>query len=137
MHNRARKMDRILAVQEQLHSIEKWRLVELQRTLEALDEAQKDLIQALNEDDALQGLFIDATARRLRSLAEEADRLDSEIDAQSARLREHAAQLVLAKRLSLAANRDLARSNSKRQLLDIIERFAGAMTQASGKIVEG
>ena len=69
MSAEARKIHRILAVQQQLYRIEEWKLADLERTLERLEASQQDLIRALNEDDALQGLFIDATARRLRSLS--------------------------------------------------------------------
>ena len=80
MSAQARKIHRILAVQQQLYRIEEWKLADLERTLERLEVSQREVIGALNEDDALQGLFIDAMARRLRSLGEEASRVGQERD---------------------------------------------------------
>jgi hypothetical protein len=91
MSAQARKVHRILAVQQQLYRIEEWKLADLERTLERLEVSQREVIGALNEDDALQGLFLDAMARRLRSLGEEASRVGQQRE-QSARLLEHGAR---------------------------------------------
>src|SRR5439155_15252185 len=136
MSAQARKIHRILAVQQQLYRIEEWKLADLQRALEQLAASERGVIGALNEDDALQGLFIDAMARRLRSLAEEASRVGQEKDAQAARLLEHAARKICAERLAEAVDRQVVRATDKKLLLDTIERFTGAATQASRKIAE-
>jgi hypothetical protein len=136
MSAQARKIHRILAVQQQLYRIEEWKLADLERTLERLEVSQREVIGALNEDDALQGLFIDAMARRLRSLGEEASRIGQQRDEQSARLLEHGARKVCAERLAEAADRQAAQATDKMQLLDVIERFVGPAAQASRKIVE-
>lgn len=134
MQERAQKVKRMLAVQQQLTRIEEWKLADLERTLEGLEASQRELIGALNEDDALQGLFIDALARRLRSLSEEALRVGEERQAQSARLLEHGARRVCAERLAEAVALQVARAADKKQLLDIIERCVGPAAQASRKI---
>jgi hypothetical protein len=136
MSAQARKIHRILAVQQQLYRIEEWKLADLQRALERLAASERGVIGALNEDDALQGLFIDAMARRLRSLAEEASRVGQEKEAQAARLLEHAARKICAERLAEAVDRQVVRATDKKLLLDTIERFTGAATQASRKIAE-
>ena len=136
MSAQARKIHRILAVQQQLYRIEEWKLADLERTLERLEVSQREMIGALNEDDALQGLFLDAMARRLRSLGEEASRIGQEREAQSARLLEHAARKACAERLAEAVDRQAAQATDKMQLLDVIERFVGPAAQASRKIVE-
>jgi uncharacterized coiled-coil protein SlyX len=136
MSAHARKVHRILAVQQQLHRIEQWRLADLRGRLEQLAAAQEDLIAALNEDDALQGLFIDSMARRLQSLSEEASTTGKEKDAQSARLLDQAGRLVCAERLVEAADVTELRSNEKKDLFETIERLTGAGAQASRKIVE-
>src|SRR6185295_16504834 len=116
------KMHRILDVQQQLHRIEEWRLADLDRALLALAASEQELIRALNEDDALQGLFIDATARRLASIAEQAARVGKEKTAQEQRLLEHAARKVCAERLAQAVDREVAQAAEKRALVDAIER---------------
>ena len=128
------KIHRILDVQQQLHRIEEWRLADLDRTLLALAASEQELIRALNEDDALQGLFIDATARRLASIAEQAARVGEEKTAQEQRLLEHAARKLCAERLAEAVDRQVVRAADKTQLLDIIERYVGPAAQASRKI---
>jgi hypothetical protein len=134
MSAQARKIHRMLAVQQQLYRIEEWKLADLERTLEGLEISQREVIGALNEDDALQGLFLDAMARRLRSLGEEASRVGQQRDEQSARLLEHGARKVCAERLAETLDRELARAGDKTQLLDVIERFVGPAAQASHKI---
>jgi hypothetical protein len=128
------KIHRILDVQQQLHRIEEWRLADLDRTLLALAASEQELIRALNEDDALQGLFIDAMARRLASIAEQAARVGEEKTAQEQRLLEHAARKVCAERLVQAVDREVAQAADKRTLLDAIERFIAPAAQASRKI---
>ena len=128
------KIHRILDVQQQLHRIEEWRLADLDRTLLALAATEQELIRALNEDDALQGLFIDAMARRLASIAEQAARVGEEKTAQEQRLLEHAARKVCAERLVQAVDREVAQAADKRNLLDAIERFIAPAAQASRKI---
>ena len=128
------KIHRILGVQQQLHRIEEWRLADLDRALLALAATEQELIRALNEDDALQGLFIDTTARRLASIAEEAARVGKEKTAQEQRLLEHAARKVCAERLAQAVDREVAQAAEKRALVDAIERFIAPAAQASRKI---
>jgi hypothetical protein len=123
MSARARKAYRMLDLQQQLHRIEAWKLAELQRALAELEVSQAGLIGALNDDQALHGLFIDNMARRLRSLSEEAGRIASERDLQSRSLIEQAGRLRLVERLS--ANIDLqdARERMQKELLETIEHF--------------
>ena len=137
MSERAHKAHRILDVQLQLHRIEEWRMSELQRRLDGLEAEQRSLIGALNDDDALQGLFLDAMARRLRALAEETTRVGREREAQAARLADHAGRVASARRLCAGLDREVAQASEKVQLLDSIERHIGRATPASGKIVEG
>jgi len=120
----ARKMHRILAVQQQLHQIEQWRLASLHSRLDQLAADQEHLIAALNEDDALQGLFIDGMARRLQSLSEAASKTAEETQAQSVRLLEQAGRLICAERTAAAADLAARRADERKDLLETIERLA-------------
>jgi CRP-like cAMP-binding protein len=133
MSAHTRKVHRMLAVQQQLHRIEEWRLAELRARLDELAADQKELIAALNEDDALQGLFIDSMARRLQSLSEAASATGKDTQLQAVRLLEQAGRLICAERLAKAADLQELRSNEKRDLAEAIERLGDA--QASRKIV--
>lgn len=112
-------------------------MADLQRRLAEVEASQRDLIAALNGDDALQGLFIDAMARRLRALTDEHARIDGERDVQAARIAEHAARVACAERLSATLGRQAARVEEAVQLADSLERYVGDGTPASGKIAGG
>ncbi len=75
MENRAKKARRLLNVLEQMHQIEERKKLELQRRYDELERSQVEVIGALNADDALHGMFIDTTAKFLKSLAQEAQRV--------------------------------------------------------------
>jgi len=120
------KSRRILSAEQQLHRIEQWKLADLERRLADLDAMQVELIEALNDTNALHGLFIDATARRLSSIAEEAERVGREKHAQSLKLKEHARRVKICERLSLAHEQDFEREKEGKQLLDVVEQFVGS-----------
>ncbi len=123
MQDRAAKARRILAAQQQLHRIEQWKLAELQRELADLTSAQMEIISALNDSNALHGLFIDTTARRLGTLAEEAERVTRKKNDQSLRTTEHAVRVRASERLEQAVTHELERELEGKELLDIIEQF--------------
>ena len=137
MRARDRQSQRILTVQRQLHRIEQWKMAELEQRLADLDATQRDLISALNEDHALHGLFLDTMARRLKSLAEEADRVMPLKQAQSLVLLAQAVRSRLAERLARAARQDLERETERKELLEIVDQFLRSAAQASGKPAEG
>lgn len=134
MTTRAERTHRVLALQEQLHRVERWKLLDLQRRAVELDALRRELIAALNDSDALQGLFLDATARRLVSIAQEADAVEREELTQIVRVGEHATRVACAERLSETVDRQAALASEKRALLEVIDRLVGATTPASRKI---
>ena len=134
MSTRAQRTRRVLALQEQLHRVEHWKLLDLQRRVAELDTQRRELIAALNDSDALQGLFLDATARRLMSIAREADEVGREERLQIARVGEHAVRVACAERLSEAVAGQAARADEKQALREVIDRLVGAATPASRKI---
>lgn len=121
MKERAERLRRILAVQEQMHRIEEWKLAELQRRQAELEGLQRDIIGALNDDSALHGMFLDAAARRLSSLTEETSLVEGEKVNQVAKLAEETARLRHAERLSSIANLVARRSVERDALVDLIE----------------
>jgi len=112
----------MLAAQQQLHRIEQWKMADLQRRLGDLEVSQLELISALNDTNALHGLFIDTMARRLSSLAEEAERVAREKNAQSLKLTDHAARVRIAERLAEAIALEVQREDERKELLDIVEQ---------------
>ena len=134
MSPRAERTRRLLALQQQLHRVERWKLLGLQRRAAELDALRRSLIAALNDSDALQGLFLDATARRLKSIAMEADAVRREEQVQAIRVGEHAMRVACAERLSETVDRQAVRAQEKRELAEVIDRLTGATTPASRKI---
>jgi hypothetical protein len=133
MGARAERIRRVLALQEQLLRVERWKLLDLQRRAAELDALRRELIAALNDNDALQGLFLDATARRLMSIALEADAVGREELLQIVRVGEHAVRVACAERLSETVDRQAARASEKQALGEVIDRLVGAATPASRK----
>jgi hypothetical protein len=134
-NTRAQRARRLLALQQQLHRVEQWKLIALQRRSAELDTERRELIEALNHSDALQGLFMDATARRLMSIAREADAVARDEAKQAARVGERAIQVACAERLSETAEQEAGRAREKQMLGDVIERLVGSTAPASRKIV--
>lgn len=97
---------------------------EIERALADLEASQRDLIEALNEDEALHGLFVAAAARRLCSLRVEADAMTHERELQAARISERSAQVRGAERLAQAAGREEEREAGQRELAGIIDQVA-------------
>lgn len=125
MENRAKKARRLLNVLEQLHQIEERKKLELQRRYDELERSQIEVIGALNADDALHGLFVDTTAKFLKSLAQEAQRVAQARELQSEKLRERATKVKTAERLKDSLEQIEARRGGERELQDVIERYTG------------
>lgn len=119
------KARRILAAEQQLHRIEQWKLADIERRLADLDAMQVELIGALNDTNALHGLFIDNTARRLSSIAEEAERVGREKEVQLLELKAHATRVKICERLALEYRLDFEQEKEGKALLDIVEQFVG------------
>jgi hypothetical protein len=125
MEKRARKARRLLNVLEQLHQIEEHKKVQLQRRYDELERSQEELINALNTDDALHGMFIDTTARFLKSLSQESQRVAEAQELQSQKLREQATKVKTAERLKDSLEQIVARRGGEQELQDVIERYTG------------
>jgi ribosomal protein L9 len=123
MDNRVRKSRRILSARQQLHRIEQWKLAQLQARVAELETEQIELIGALNDTNALHGLFIDTMARRLGTLAEETGRVTIEKDAKARELAEHAVGVKLAEQLAKAVAREVHSEEERKRLLDVIDQF--------------
>lgn len=130
MQSRTEKMQRIVKAQEQLKLAEEWRLRSLEGQLAETEASERELLTSLGTDSALHGLFLDATARRLRSVAEDAARIKQQRGQQSRKLLASATRLKSAERLLDAAEREAERGLEKKELLDLIEQLA-APTDAS------
>ena len=97
----------------------------MQRRFTELERSQEEIINALNADDALHGLFVDTTAKFLKSLAQEAQRVSEARELQTEKLRERATKMKTAERLKVNLEQIEARRGGERELQDVIERYTG------------
>ncbi|MGO4573403.1 hypothetical protein [Microvirga sp. 2TAF3] len=77
MKQRLKKIDRLLNVQRQLHKLSEWKLADLHSRKAELEQTQVILINTLNNDENLYGLFVDATAKRLQRLAGQSSEVEA------------------------------------------------------------
>jgi hypothetical protein len=122
---KADKARRVLVALEQLHRVEQWKMADLEQRFAELEKEQLELIGALNDTNALHGLFIDTMARRLSSTAEEAERVAREKEAQALVLREHAARVKISERLTLSREQEALREQEAKDLMDVVEQTVG------------
>jgi NhaP-type Na+/H+ and K+/H+ antiporter len=122
---RAKRAQRLHRVMSQLHLIEEQRKIELQRREAELQRSQEEVINALNTDDALHGLFTDTTARFLRNLAQEAQNVAEERELQSRKLLERATKMKTVERLRESLQASVGRIRQANELREIIERYVG------------
>jgi hypothetical protein len=125
METRARRARRLLDVLRQLHEIEERKKLELEIRQKELERSQREAMRALDADDALHGLFVDTTARFLKSLARQAREVAEAHDVHSKRLLDRAVRMRAAERLKGSLEQHAASRRNERELSDIIERYAG------------
>lgn len=123
MQSRAEKIRRIVKAQAQLKQAEEWRLRSLEGQLADIKASEQELLASLGTDNALHGLFLDATVRRLRSVAEDAAEVTERRDRQARKLLASATRLKSAERLSEAVEREAEHDAEKKDLLDLIEQL--------------
>ena len=132
MRDRVKNLRRVLKVQKQLHALEELKYVRLQQKVLQCQEEQRDLTNSLSSDDALHGLFLDMTVRRVQALRLEEARLAPLVEAQLRVLSEHSARLSNSERLSAELGEELKRNDERLELEQLLE--AGfAQSGASSK----
>ncbi len=125
MRDRVRSLKRILEVQRHLHSVEELKFARLKQKVQECQSEQRALAEALSDEGALHGLFLDMTVRRLKSLQQEESRLMPELEAQARVLVEHGGRMRNSERLSEELALEVARDEERRELEALLEaRFA-------------
>lgn len=126
MRSRVAKAERIVEMLRQIKRAETWRLESLKNSIADIEAAQMEIIAALNSDDALHGLFIDARARRLRALNEDRSRALADLERQTALLLEQSSKLKGAERLLEDIADEADRAAEQAELQEVIERAVAA-----------
>ncbi len=124
-------LKRIADVQKQLHNLEEVKYARLQQKMTECRSAQDELSKALSNDDALHGLFVDVTVRRLKSLRQEEAKLAPEIEAQARVVLEHGGRLRNSERLKDELTVELRRIEEREELERLLEAgFAQALASS-------
>jgi hypothetical protein len=123
---RLRKAKRLLEVQREMQRLEEGRVAALRARQGEIATEQEEIVAALNADEALQGLFVAATARRLKRLSEEETRVTQDVEQRTAALRTQAGRTRYAEKQAEACERELEAAAAKNDLLEIIERSVRA-----------
>ena len=121
LRRRLNKIERILAVQEKLHRLAEWKLAKIEERQAGLSSERQSLVDALNGNDLLQGLFVEAMAKRLAALARETDRVSREREEQVRQLFAEALRLGRTERMTETLRRQHAEDLWKRSFRDILE----------------
>ncbi|WP_230533138.1 hypothetical protein [Microvirga roseola] len=120
---RSVKVERILKVQRQLHKLSELKLVRLERAIVELRAEEAALIESLNDSDALQGLFVDARAKRLQSLAGQVSQTEATKLVQGQRTLDRAMQAKRAERMADRLEKEDRRQGEKKSLQEILDRL--------------
>ncbi len=124
MKQRIRKIDRILKVQQHLQKEAELKLAKLDREASELKLAQETLIRTMNDHETLHGLFVDVAAKRLQSLASQANVVEKTKVAQKAFAIDKAMQTKRTEKM-LTGLKDLERREvEKKDLSSILEALA-------------
>ena len=125
MQKRLTTLRRLLSVEQQMKRMADAKLADLQRRKAALQDEERELVAALNGEGPFQGLFVDAVARRLTRVAEEAERAEAERQAQAGRVLDRSLRVSRAERLLEKVARECRHELEKRDLAELIEQAAG------------
>ncbi len=125
MAKNAQRAERLVRALAKLHRLEELKKIELQRQLSELRRSEEAIIDTLNSDGVLQGMLMDTTARFLRSLAREAERVSEAQRHQSNKLLDRAGKLRRAEKLRDRLSEGRQKAESEKHLSDVIERYAG------------
>jgi hypothetical protein len=117
MSGREDRMRRILTVQERLKQTAEWRLAALRREESERMDAQRALVEALNSEEELHRLFVDAASRRIGRLSGEMEGIRRQQAVQGRRVVEESLKAKLTQRMAAAAAA-AARKEAEKRLLD-------------------
>jgi CRP-like cAMP-binding protein len=121
MRDRARSLKRILEVQRHLHNVEELKFARLKQQMTRCQGEQAALTEALSEDGALHGLFLDVTARRIKSLQQDEAKLAPLLEAQARVLVEHGGRMRNSERLAEELAAEVRREDERQELERLLE----------------
>lgn len=122
MKKRLNSLEKILHLQSKLHDLTVWRLAAIDQQREALEAAERAMIDVLDRDAIAHGAPAAAASKRLRSIGREIAVAKADYQAQSKRVRDQGARAKLAERLVESADAEYRAQKDRKDLGDLIER---------------
>ena len=108
-----------------------WELARLHQREAELKAAQVTLIETLNDDDRLYGLFVDAAAKRLQSLAAQANQVEAERLIQVDVTLEKAMQVKRTEKMVTGLRVEHRRTSEKNDLMGILDTITARSNASS------
>ncbi len=124
MTRRLDTIRRIVEVKRQQCRATDWALARLKRDEQALLDEERAIVEALNADQPLHGLFMETMARHLRAVAGKREAVRQEEAAEQLRQRTQKGQLRQAERMLAEAERQERRAAESKELIEIVETNA-------------
>lgn len=121
MRDRVKSLKRILDVQRHMHNLEELKFARLKQQATLYQSEQQALTQALSDEGALHGLFMDVTVRRIKSLQLEESRLAPQIEDQAKVVVEHGGRMRNSERLAAELAVELGRVEERQELERLLE----------------
>lgn len=128
---RLRSIRRIADLRHQLKRIEEIKLAHLHAEEAELNAKREVLITALNDDDALHGLFVDDMAGRLKRINERQQALQPIKAFQTQRVLVQARHAKFAETMMDKVSKEVDAVQGKRELEGLIEQFLAQKPDAS------
>lgn len=122
--DRLKSLKRIQAVQKQRHRMEEWRMVRARAEATELRAAQEAVLDALNADHPLHGMFLAALGARVGALGRAIGEADKRAARQGALALEQARRLKTAEKFVREAARDVDEEERREAFFDYLDQFA-------------
>lgn len=131
MKKRLDALAKISQLQAKLHDLTRWRLAAIGQQRVSLEEAEREMIDALNSDAVGVGAPAAAASSRLRSIGRQIAIAKADYDAQSQRVLDQGARAKIAQRMVESADAKMRAEKERKDLGDLIERSLNAKTSSA------
>jgi hypothetical protein len=124
LKKRLESIRRIVQLKEQQCLSVEWALARLEREEQDLLSEQDAMLAALNAEQPLHGLFVEAMAKHLRAIARRLDAVRERKDAKRAQLKLQKGQLRHSERIRSGVENTHERLLENKELMEIVEAAA-------------
>jgi hypothetical protein len=122
MKNRLKSLEKIQQLQAKLHDLSLWRLAEIGQRREALEEEQREMIEAIDREAMKNGALLAGATRRLRAVDKQIAGAKADYEAQSKHALDQGARAKTAQRLLASVDAKVRAQEERKSLADLIER---------------